>query len=1104
MAWYWRHSLSLQDKAVNKKTPPRKKRPFYQKLFRFFAILFLALILLIVLVFAGMLIYFTPQRIENIAEDQVQKQLNRSLDFEAAHISLLNGFVFKNISLPPKPDSTLQKDDIPLYSFYAKELSLRYSLRHLLRRQVIITSALIDSPRIELRVLPVEKDSLKQDEEKPQQPDSLAAMNSPIALNLNSFRLRNAQITVDIPDSMSNQHIFLSDISCSLLDVAAPNGDLQQQQDKIRGHFNVECDNSIFKFSQRTPIQTLDLEGALDAKMDIIAKSLQYIKLQGFVNISNTIATIPDMLHIDTGKLELPIRAEIEGVLNPVKGDVHLPHVALFVDDVSWADLNVRVQNFLSQPTILAQIQRSRIPVEQLIRMAAAVAPDSLMPEIYLHDADAFLSLAGTEITGTIPDTLGGRLNCLAKLHLRNFGVTLNHGEYLLQNLNFTSTAKLAIGLNSVHSPELVASIDIDSLAASLPDNSKVFAGTTSLNLSAKLDDDLLPSSVTGDFSVANLIGADLNGDFTLGASSSLANLNGKGSINLVNFDPSKIAPLPVQTTVAAKVDLKLNGLENIHMDVSVDTDSLHFQQEELQLDFAPILLKSDMQASTNPKFQDFRLKKVTASLNDFLSLQANATAQIGKEIKAVFNVPNVTLAHEALLAYLPEELKTAITGLNISGSTSLTANGRASIAKADTTFHVKTTIKTQDLDVDYMELITLNGVNVAIGAEIDSDKSGTLVFDLLIDSTKTSNLPQSVFYNNHFGLAASISDFAKITVDSGVINLPDLKTNGTISAKAELIGATPIISADINLHQSADDTIYITQDILYSGQNNFDISVRSDTAKAHLSANIKTIDLTVSLPNNISIDRINSDISIEQAFDIRKSMLISDGGGLIKTPTGGLLDYSLYRDYYSNSKNRKSIIKVRKITAMDYVVENAHVEAYIGNSRLDVPYLTLDLYGGNIGGAFSLAANVKDLMDSPYKLSAHFSGINSALLLPTQQEMNEQGLVTAHTELTGRGFDIERGIELDGYFYITKIESKVADNLLRSLDPENKDSGIRNTRRLINLGFKPELFSFEIRHGYSYPAVSFDQPWYFPVRLSGGGIELGRIPIAFFLQQQK
>ena len=234
----------MKSRAEKKNNAPRKKRSLPAKILRFLGFVIIALILLILLVFAGMLIYFTPQRIENIAEKQVQNRLNRTLEFEAVHISLLNGFVFKNISLPPAPDSASQQDDLPLHSFFAKELSLRYSLRRIFHRQVTITSALIDSPRIALLILPTEPDSTTDKKETPQQSDSLAVAASPVSFNLTSFRLRNAQITVDIPDSMSNQHLYLSDISCSLLDVAAPKGDIMQQQNKVRGHFNVAAENA--------------------------------------------------------------------------------------------------------------------------------------------------------------------------------------------------------------------------------------------------------------------------------------------------------------------------------------------------------------------------------------------------------------------------------------------------------------------------------------------------------------------------------------------------------------------------------------------------------------------------------------------------------------------------------------------------------------------------------------------------------------------------------------------------------------------------------------------------------------------------------------------
>ena len=1094
----------MKNSAQEKNSRQRKPRPLPIRILRWVLFIFLTLVLLICLVFAGMLIYFTPQRIENLAENLVQDNLHRPFQFEAAHISLLDGFVFKDIALPPSPDSLAQNNEIPLYSFYANEISLRYSLRQLLHRKFIITSALIDSPRIALRVLPVQTDSTTTPRIKSQAGDSLAAAASPIALQLRTFRLRNAQITVDIPDSNSNQHLFLSDLSCTLRDIETPNGDLMLQQDKVRGRFNLRCDNSDFAFAQQSPVQSMNAKGKLDADMDLIVKSLQYITLQGVVSLNDIVLNMPDLVQIDTGKLRLPIRGEMNGVLDAVNGQVDLPHVALFVDDVSWADLQVGVKNALTQPIIDVQVQRSRIPAAQLIRMAAAVAPDSLMPDIYLHDADAFLSLAGTEISGPLPDTLGNQLTCAAKLHLRNFGLTLNQGEYLLQNLNFTSSATFKLGLAAVHDTKFSAAVDIDSLAASLPDSMKAFAGRTRLTLTGTLNDDLLPASLKGTIEVADLLGANLTSDFSFGTQKRLDALRGAAHLKLSRLDPSVLAPSPIRTTISAQTDLELHGLRDIRVRLAVDTDSLLFQQDATKMAFAPIAFTGDIFAGTDTLFQDIRISKIKADINDFVSLDADASAHLGEKVSAILHVTNATLRHRQLLAYLPEEIQTAITGLNITGTTSLTLDGRAGVSATDTTFHVNSTIQTHDLNVDYLrQFVTLNGVNVTVGAELDADKSGRLSFDVLIDSTKTSNMPQSVFYNNHFLLAASVADFSSLNVDSGLIDLPDLKTHGSISAKAEIIGATPIVTANVRLHQAADDTIFITRDILYSGRNDLDISVHSDTAQARLSANIRTTDLTVSLPNDIRIDRINSDISVAQAVDIVNGALVADGGGLLKTPSGSLLDYSLYRDYYSSLKTRKSIIRIRKITAAGYVIENAHVEAFLGNGRVDVPYMTIDLYGGNIGGAFSLAANVDDLMDSPYKLSAHFSGINSALLLPTQQEANVGGRITAHAELQGRGFDIEKGIELDGYFHITKIESRVADNLLRSLDPEGKDSGIRSTRLLINRGFKPRLLTFDIRHGYSYPAIYFDQPWYFPVRLSGGGIELGRIPIAFFLQQK-
>ena len=168
---------------------------------------------------------------------------------------------------------------------------------------------------------------------------------------------------------------------------------------------------------------------------------------------------------------------------------------------------------------------------------------------------------------------------------------------------------------------------------------------------------------------------------------------------------------------------------------------------------------------------------------------------------------------------------------------------------------------------------------------------------------------------------------------------------------------------------------------------------------------------------------------------------------------------------------------------------------AYLAGA-VEIPFFALDVYGGNIGGSFSLISDINDILQSSFKLSAHISDINSGLLLPSL-DGSTQGLIKAHTEISGKGLDPTKSIELDGYFNITQIEAKVASNLLSLLDPEGKDRAIGFTKLVMRYGYKPRLMTFDLQHGFCYPAIFITQPWYNPIRLSGGSIEFARIPLA-------
>ena len=160
----------------------------------------------------------------------------------------------------------------------------------------------------------------------------------------------------------------------------------------------------------------------------------------------------------------------------------------------------------------------------------------------------------------------------------------------------------------------------------------------------------------------------------------------------------------------------------------------------------------------------------------------------------------------------------------------------------------------------------------------------------------------------------------------------------------------------------------------------------------------------------------------------------------------------------------------------------------------------TISVQGRTFSSTASIDVRSGSAKNAAFSVKGHVSDLNSARLTSLTREKAE-GTINANFLFSGLGLDINEGIDLSGYFYITDIGPKTADNLLLSLDPESADSGIRNTRFLLKHGFKPKLMSFEIKHGYFYPRIDLSQPWYFPAKIRGGKVELNRIPIQLFIR---
>lgn len=195
--------------------------------------------------------------------------------------------------------------------------------------------------------------------------------------------------------------------------------------------------------------------------------------------------------------------------------------------------------------------------------------------------------------------------------------------------------------------------------------------------------------------------------------------------------------------------------------------------------------------------------------------------------------------------------------------------------------------------------------------------------------------------------------------------------------------------------------------------------------------------------------------------------------------------------------------LKIKEVNAAGYQIKDVVMDVDAANGYVQIPWFQMALFDGNVGGNILVRLGTGMKQDISYEIRAQAARINAAVLGNLNANIEEETELDATLSFTGKGIDPAQGLDLEGFFHITKIGSNFASTLLKNLDPKDSDRSIRLTRRLLNTGWKPNLFSFELRHGYVYPSLALSQPWFSPIRIPGK-LEFGRLPLAFFIKNKQ
>jgi hypothetical protein len=1078
-----------------------KQRGFRRKslriLFRIGFGLILAVVLFFLALFLVVHIFSPPEQVKEIAIKTVNQELGKNLSIGQASLNLFKGFQLQDIVLT-SPDSVAGIDTFPVQSASIRRISMNYSLLGLLKKQFVLQSLVIDDPELVL-----EFDSDLADEQISSM-DSVTLQGSenivlPIKIHLNEISIRNGKVDVTARGQNGHSQLQLDHITLDLNDIHLPHGALISDSTDLRGKLHLSADASrlfLLHHVQSPAMQTLLLHSQVNSKIEVDINRVQDIGVALQLDLQQTDFSFQNATHQIDALSPYTLHLDLKGEANLLDTLVNVQSAAFLVDRVTWLQLEAKLAQQSSGLSFDGRVIESRIPFSQLDGLSRDFLPAGWA--VVWHDQKGELSLQDTWFRGTLSKTeMKPVVEFQTNFKCKNLGATINQGEYEIEQLNISALVNGRLNDNGVNQVSADAQMSLDSLSAVMQNNFVLFSGPLHLQVHAKLDSANLPTLLSVEWTAENLLNAQANAKIDL-SGDRFEDLAGTANVSVSRLQTQVLPNMPLSSVLNANLEIDVYSLHQIDGALTNHSDSLFYYQKETY-GFPPLTFTGRWQGDIDLLAQSFRIDSLQLQLNDILYAMAFASLS---DDQIQVQVSQLEIRHQPLYRMVPREIRDQLYDLRLGGSTRLQATASGSKKDSLLTYRMDGKIRTVDMRIDYPSKgLVFDGIHLDLDLRSRSDQLYRLAAALTIDEILVDLEQKMRYLDNHFSFNLESRDGSEFQLNDGQLELPDLCATGRFAAILDDLPTNPQFSGQLELDQVMPDTIVLADLVGLRGDQRLSANFSGDQFTIHLRTFYDAEHLDVSLPGEIRVRDINAHLDLEQSVDLHAGKLIMRNESPILTPSNAALDYTILRDYYRASVNKRSTLSVGAIEAAGYAVSNVNAEMYLGEGWVEIPFLQAQSYGGTILSRFAVDLAAGDLRNANYPISAHFNEVNSELLLPADNKEQGRGIINGNLTLDGKGLDPQHEMMVGGYFYITEIGPRVVSNLLRALDPRGTDTGVSLTQQLIGLGFKPSLVSFLIRQGYFYPAIYFDQPWYFPVRLSEGKVELSRVPVQFFLQ---
>ncbi|MEE9553759.1 MAG: hypothetical protein V3W18_05625 [candidate division Zixibacteria bacterium] len=465
------------------------------------------------------------------------------------------------------------------------------------------------------------------------------------------------------------------------------------------------------------------------------------------------------------------------------------------------------------------------------------------------------------------------------------------------------------------------------------------------------------------------------------------------------------------------------------------------------------------------------------------------------------------------LPSYFPTSLARAIGDIDISGISNLTGrltshpDSIALMGSSDLSVH-STDLLVEDFRSLLFQLVSVSEVEIAPESVLVSFRGN--IAELYAEEYSDLPFPDVRFE----GKMASKSDTTWELL-SFVADIPSINSKVTAYGEFGIIDGVDYSNFNLKIDFQSDEPVAINSMISVNGKIYSEVTIKQ-------LGEVLKFDGTLGL-DNVTLTSVNDFycVGLKGDFPYSGSLNLSDSLFVKRAGEATINRSTFRRNRRAEMESGYGTITAEIVSFGDIASTNLSIALLFRDGVLEIPSLTGELLGGNLGGGIRLdLTDMNMLREYPdyenirYELSLETANLDFNQLVYGFGPHADKANLTSAAYFSGRGIVASgEDYDIEGLFHISRMGPQVIDRILDFIDPENQNPGVVQTRSLlnkkllgfINVSYKPEEFIVEIKHNSLYPGLYMSQPFYanlIPLMRIPMPIRYGRIPLDVILAE--